>query len=387
MDEKYYEELVKIRRDIHQNPEPGMQEYQTAEYIKNYLKKLDIEIIGDGLGETGIVALIRGEKQSDRTVAFRADMDALPIEEETGLEFASTNKGMMHACGHDGHIAMLLITARILQEKKKNIKGNVVLIFQPGEEFSFGARKMIEDGLFELLDKFQLKVEAILALHLWMDFPSGEVRIKPGNMMAASDKILISIEGERTHGAMPHQGIDGIVAAGEVILALQTIMSREIDPAETAVLSLGKIEGGDSYNIIADKVELTGTLRTLKKDVRRQIIERIKQKTQSVVKSYRGKVNIEIQKMYPLTINNEEIVDVINKLSEVKVKRLEKPCLASEDFSYFLNRIPGAMAFIGARNDKKGLNRPLHHAEFNFDESALREGVKVLTGFAFSYLN
>lgn len=381
--DKYFKELIKIRRKIHSNPELGFKEHQTALFIYNYLKKIGIKKIKKDVITTGVVALIEGKKDTKKTIAIRADMDALPITEETGATYASKRKGVMHACGHDGHIAILLVAARILYKMRKTLPGNIKLIFQPAEEMLGGGKKMVESGVLK-----DPEVDAIVALHLWMDFHTGEVGIKSGPVMAAMDKIDITVIGKESHGAMPHQGIDAITCISELILSLQTIISREIDPLEPAVLTFGQINGGSAYNILANQVDIKGTSRTFKKEIRDLILNKIKIKAEKITSSYNTEVAVDINPLYPVTYNSDYIINIIkNNPGDYKLKEFNKPFLSSEDFSYYLQEVPGVLLFVGAQNDDKNYTYPLHHSKFNFDEEALLVGLKVLVNTTKTLIN
>ncbi|MFW5788144.1 MAG: M20 metallopeptidase family protein [Halanaerobiales bacterium] len=374
--DKYLSEMIKIRRKIHRNPELGFQEKQTSDFIVNYLQKAGINKLQKNIGKTGVTALIEGEN-IEKTLGIRADMDALPIEEKTGLDYSSQNKGVMHACGHDGHIAMLLILGKILNENKDLLKHNIKLIFQPGEEMKGGAKHMIEDGVLEGDKKSDISsVDAIIALHLWPDFPTGTVGIKEGPTMAAMEKFDITILGEGAHGARPHEGINPITIGNQIGLSLHTIISERINPAESAVISIGEFQGGKAYNVIPDKIEMKGTIRTINKSTRQKIVSEIKQRAKYIGRAYGAEINIDIEKLYPLTINNKKIVNMLRKnKNEIKLKELRHPSLGSEDFAFFLQKIPGAIFLVGA--NLKNKNYPLHHSKFNFDEKALLTGLKV----------
>lgn len=378
MFKNHMDELIKIRRQLHSFPELGFQEYKTSSFIYEYLKDIGISKIEKNIAGTGIVALIDGGNNK-KTIALRADMDALPISEETGVSYVSQNKGVMHACGHDGHVAILLVAAKILYENRNALPVNVKLIFQPAEEMLGGGKEMVKSGVLDNPD-----VAAIIGLHLWMDFAVGEIGVKSGPVMAAMDKIDIKIKGRESHGAMPHKGVDAIVCASELVLALQTIISREIDPLEPAVITIGEMSGGTAYNVIANEVKIKGTVRSFNEKIRELILSKIERKTYKIAGSYNADVEINLDHLYPVTQNSNNIVELIkNNIEEYKIVNFNKPFMSSEDFSYYLQEIPGALLFIGAKGEEHGY--PLHHSKFNFDEEALLVGLNALVNTTYSF--
>jgi amidohydrolase len=299
-------------------------------------------------------------------------MVALPIQEKTGLDYASKNKGVMHACGHDGHVAMLLGAAFVLDKFREELNVNVRFIFQPAEEGPGGALPMIKEGVLEGVDN-------ILGLHLNTDAPTGVIEIKSGPFSAAADKIELDIIGEGGHGSAPHQTVDAIVVAAEVVSSLQTIVSRKLDPHEAVVISLGKIEGGYRHNVIADRVRLTGTVRTTNSEVREELPEKIEQVLKGITSTYGAEYELDYDFGYPVMINNQEMVDeledILSSTLEVEeVKRVTKPSMGAEDFAYYCQKIPGVFYRLGAGKFPE-LCYPGHHPRFNFDEAALKIGV------------
>ncbi|QBD85719.1 amidohydrolase [Clostridium tetani] len=382
---KYLKEIIYIRRDIHAYPELGMNEYRTSELIYNELNKLDLEV-EKGIGKTGVVALLEGEKPG-KTLLLRADMDALPIEETTDLPFKSKNKGVMHACGHDVHTSVLLGAAKVLVQLKSEIKGNVKFIFQPAEECNpiGGANLMIEDGVLE-----NPKVDAAVALHVW-DLPLGKIGIRHGAMMAQSDRIFIKIKGKSAHGSAPHQGTDTILTAGYVITALQSIVSRNVNPLESAVITLGIVNGGYRYNVIADEVSLEGTVRTFDKDVAEIVPIRIKEVVEGISNSMECQCEVEYVRGYPLTHNNKELTDIIikgleNTLGEDNVIMPEKPATGAEDFSFFNKHVPCTFMWIGCKSEENKDNCIVHNPNFICDERSIEIGIKALCASALEYL-
>lgn len=378
MNKERLNELKKIRRDLHKIPEIAFREYKTSEYIYNYLKKIGIRKI-DKICKTGIVAIISGNNPG-KTLALRADMDALPLEEHSDIEFVSKHKGVMHACGHDGHMAMLLLASKILNRHKNKINGHIKLIFQPGEEMERGAKLMVEEGILE-----SPNVDAILGLHLWPDIPKGMLGVKKGVLMASLDGLKISVQGKACHGAMPYKGIDAISVSNEIYNLIQRILAHELNPLSASTITIGKIAGGTADNIIADQVIMEGTIRALNSLERNKISDKIKKGAFNIAKTAGATVKVEIKELYPITVNNEDLIEIVKKSNiNDKILELEVPTLSSEDFSFYLKKIPGAMVFIGTADKKH--KAPLHHSKFNFDETALLTGLDVLVNTTYSYL-
>lgn len=382
---KNLKEIIKIRRDIHEYPELGLNEYRTSSLIYDELKKLDLKV-EKGIGKTGVVALLEGE-ESEKTLLLRADMDALPIEEITKLPFKSKNKGIMHACGHDVHTSILLGAARVLTQFKNKIRGNIKFVFQPAEECNptGGANLMIEDGVLK-----NPRVDAALALHVW-DLPLGKIAIKHGVMMAESDRIFIKIRGKSAHGSKPHQGVDAILTAGYVITALQSIVSRNIDPLESAVVTLGVINGGYRYNVIADEVNLEGTVRTFDKNVAKSMPIKINEVVKGICKSMGCECEVRYVKGYPLTYNDKQLTDIIttglkNVFEEDNLVNPIKPSTGAEDFSFFGNHVPCSFMWIGCKSDRNKDNCIIHNPNFICDEGAIEIGIKALCAASLEYL-
>lgn len=373
--EKIKEWLVEARRDFHMNPELGMEELRTGKKISEYLDEMGIEH-RTGVAKTGVVGIIRGGYEG-KTVALRADMDALPIKDEKNVEYKSKVAGKMHACGHDAHMAILLGAAKILNSMRDQLKGNVKLLFQPAEETVGGAKPMIEEGVME-----KPYVDAVFGLHVAPELPTGKIGIRYGKANASSDTINIIINGESTHGAYPHSGIDAIMIAGHVITALQSIVSRNIDPTNSAVISIGVIKGGTQGNIIANRVELVGTVRTLDPKTREAVLNKIEKIVKNVSASMGGKGELIREKGYDALINHNNMVDLV-KISGEKILGkenviiIDKPSLGVEDFAYFLQKAPGAYYRLGCRNEEKGINRDGHHCLFDIDEDCLSIGAAL----------
>lgn len=361
--------LISVRRELHKNAELSFQEYKTRDIIIKYLSEMNLSY--DNIEDcTGIVALIN--VNAPITVGIRADMDALPIEEENQVDYISETKGVMHACGHDAHMAISLCLCKVLSEFKDKLKVNVKFIFQPGEEV--GGGKIIADS--SIIQN--PKIDYIFALHVAPHLMSGFIEIKPGVMAASTDRLHITIKGKKSHGAYPHQGVDAIVTSSYLISAIQTIVSRNIDPTNSLVITFGKISGGEKGNIICDEVNLIGTLRTLNKEDRILAIKRINEICNYIGKTFNSLIILDITKGIPALINNEELVNKIIKngvelFGKDKVIIKDKSSLGAEDFAYFLEKTKGAFFNIGCANNT--INSPIHTSTFDIDENCLLIGV------------
>ncbi len=378
------DEVISIRRDIHKHPELGFHEVRTSKLIENYLKDCGIEVKGN-VAKTGVVGLIRGKEEGE-TVMLRADIDALPIEEMNNVSYKSVNKGLMHACGHDGHTAMLMVAAKILSRHREELKGNVKLIFQPSEEKDpGGAIKMIEEGVME-----NPKVDKAFGMHLGNMIPAGIIGIKDGVLTAEADRFKIVIKGKGGHGAYPHTSVDPVVIASETVIALQTIVSREVNPIDPIVLTIGKIQSGDVFNVIPENAELLGTVRTLNKKLAQTIHEKIKRISENVAKAFRGSAEVEYHFGYPPLINDEKETKYVIKIAEDVVGKehvLNVPVsMGGEDMAYFLEKVPGAFFWLGSMNKEKGLDKPHHSAYFDFDEDVLPIGAEMHVKIAMGVL-
>jgi len=379
-------EIINLRRHIHQNPELSFQEFETAKLIENYLKNLpSVKVLR--LGKTGVVGILEGKLSgSKQTLALRADIDALPIQEMTNLFFSSKKEGIMHACGHDIHTSVLLGTVKILSNLTNEFSGIVKFIFQPGEEKMGGAQQLIQQGVLSNPD-----VSAILALHCWPEIPTGTVGIKKGAMMASSDFLNLKILGETGHAAHPHKCVDPITITANIITALQTIISRELSPTEAAVISFGQIYGGTAPNIIPGEVELSGTVRTINSITRNSMPERIKRISENIAKGFRGKAQVEYTFGCGPVISDEGLVHKFEKaaqktLGENKLIYLTKPSMGSEDFAYYLEKIPGLFFRIGTRNPKEPFV-PLHSSYFKADEESIITGISAMVAMVFEYFS
>lgn len=370
-------ELIAIRRELHRCPELSGEEYRTMETVCGYLAKWGIEF-EKGVAETGVVAWISGAKPG-RTVGIRADMDALPIHEENREKpYCSQVSGVMHACGHDAHTAILLGVANGLKQMEKQLSGNVKLFFQPAEETTGGARPMIQAGCLE-----NPHVDYMLGLHVNPSFQSGQVGIKYGKMYAASDMLTLVVEGKSSHGAHPEEGIDAIVVTANILNALQTVVSRNVAPANSAVCTFGTIHGGRIRNQIADRVELEGILRTLDPETRSLAQERIQRICREVAEALGARAELQVKEGYGPLINNDAVTDIVLKnarglLGEEHVILEEVPEMGVEDFSYFASERPACFFHLGCGpKGMKGKAPDLHNSRFDIDESCLAVGVKL----------
>lgn len=378
-------EIIGFRRDFHKHPEMGFDLQRTSEVVYGLLKEWGYEV-QKHIGKTGVTAMLKGGKPG-KTVALRADMDALPILEENDVEYKSVYDGKMHACGHDGHTAMLLGAAKVLSKFKQEVCGNIKFIFQPAEEGPSpgGAKPMIDDGALE-------GVDAIYGLHLTTAYPTGMATMNMGSMMASTDVFEIELIGKGGHAAMPHKSIDAIAMAARVINDIQFMVSREVDPLEPVVVSVGTINGGFASNVIAGNVKMTGTIRTLSNSIRESIKENIDLIVNHAVKISGGEYKLNVIPGLPPLINDKEHIYLAEKsakkvLGDKNVIILDKPQMGGEDFSYYLEKIPGAFFMLGAGNEEKGKTYLMHHPKFDFDEDALVLGAKLHIQIALDYLD
>lgn len=377
-------QLIDDRRHIHQNPELSFREFQTMEYICNRLDMLGISYKKEIAG-TGVLAEIHGAKPG-KCLLIRADIDALALTEKNSVSYLSNNEGVMHACGHDAHTAILLNTCQVLQALKAKWCGTIKFAFQPGEETTGGAEPMIQQGILE-----NPKVDACIALHMDTDLNTGTMRIKNGPMYASPDDFAITIKGKGAHGAEPHNAIDPIVIAAQIITQLQTIISRKVDPFDQAVVSIGSVHGGHSSNIIPDTVEMLGTARAFTNEMRTLLSEQIHTIVRNTCDTYGAEYEYQFIKLFPPLTNHNEIS---KKIYDAAVCCLgEENCIwgglatmAGEDFSYFSQTVPSALFKLGCRNEEKGITAPLHSPHFDLDENSLIHGVAIFTEFALDFL-
>ena len=367
-----HEEMKEWRKDLHRIPEIGLQEHQTSEYIQGKLRSWNIDFKA-GYANTGIVAWVAGNRgNSEKTIGLRADFDALPMTEKNSFNHKSINKGMMHACGHDGHTSMLLGAAKYINENPE-FDGKVYFIFQPGEEGFGGGEKMIQEGIFK-----DYKIDEVYALHNWPELPLGHFGISTGAIMAAVDEFDIIVKGKGGHAAMPHLNIDPIVIASQIILSLQTIISRFLNPVDQALISVTKIHGGSAHNVIDDEVFLNGTVRAFKEEIRNKIEQKINETAKGIAKANGGDAEVVYTRKYPPTINSQkESIFASNVAKELvgekNVKMDIEPSMGGEDFSYFLKQKPGSYLYIGQKDaDHEAC---LHTTKYDFNDDLLPVGV------------
>ncbi len=376
------EELVSLRRDLHAHPELGFQERRTARLVAEHLRAAGLAV-REGLADTGVLGRLNGA-QPGRTIMLRFDMDALPVSEETGAPYASQSPGMMHACAHDGHVAIGLTLAKLLARHSGELHGSVVFAFQPAEEGQGGAERMIADGALKP------KPDLALVLHLWNPLPLGQAAISPGPVMAAADLVRIRVRGKGGHGAFPHQTVDPIVTAAQIVTALQTVVSRNVDPLATAVLTMGTIHGGTAFNIIADEVELTGTVRTFAAAVREQVLSRLVAIAQGTAAALGATAEVAIKPISPAVVNDLAATRLVHEaaaaiLGEAQVLDAYQT-MGAEDAAFFLQAVPGCYFFLGSANPERGLDAPHHSPRFDFDEAVLPLGVAILAEAVARYL-
>lgn len=372
------ERIVHWRRDFHSHPEIAYQEKRTGAKIVEYLKGLDIQVTRTaGTGVRGVLQGLPGGK----TVALRADMDALPLSEEGEKPYISRNPGAAHACGHDGHMAVLMGAAEILRRRREHFKGRVVFLFQPAEERSpGGAIKMVEEGILE-------GVDAVFGLHFWQPMPTGTVGLVRGPMMAQTDDFTIRVRGSGGHGAMPHQAVDTILAAAQIVVSMQSIVSRSVDPLKPAVLSFGTVHGGTVYNIIPSEVTLSGTLRALEPEVMGLLEKRLRAVTNETARAFGAEAEVEYVSGFPPVVNHpgmsDGVLDVVRRtLGDERIRDID-PVMGGEDFAYYLQKVPGAFLFFGMGT---GQPWPHHHPRFDMDEAALPEAVELMSCIALDFL-
>ncbi len=377
-----FDDLVSIRRQLHRYPEGGFREFRTSSLIRERLRAWGIR--HRRMCGTGVVALVRGAKPGP-TILFRADMDALPIQEENGTDYASKNAGFMHACGHNGHVAMALTAARLLQKRRASLRGNVKFMFQPAEEGPGGALPMIRSGALR-----DPAVKAAFAMHLSNDLPVGKVGVRPGPVFASADDFALKVCGKGGHGASPHQTVDPIVAAAHVITACQSLVSRRIDPVRTAVVTFGIVQGGARPNIIPDEVELKGTIRAFEEPVRRRLKRDLPRIAVGAAAALGAKLQYRFFMTYPATVNHPRVTEeareaVINALGSAAPAEQE-PTMGAEDMGFVLQKVPGCYMILGSRGRGKAGARIRHSPRFDFDERALAAGVEVWLSVAARFL-
>jgi amidohydrolase len=373
-----------MRRDFHVHPELGFQEFRTAGIVAKELQELGLEV-STGVGKTGVVGLIEGARPGP-ALLLRADMDALPILEETGAEYASTNPGAMHACGHDGHTSVLLTVARMLQARRDEIPGTIKLVFQPAEEGMGGAESMIVDGVLE-----NPKVDLAIGLHIWNDEPLGWLGIAAGPTMAGAERFRVRLTGKGAHGAAPHLGADPVAAGAQIVSALQTIVSRNVSPLKSAVVTVATFHSGDVFNVIPQYAELTGTIRTFEPAVREVALKRFSEIIEGVSGSMGCKAEVEHVRLTPPVINNSRVTGVVQgsarrTLPEHQLRTESHITMGSEDFAYYMEKVPACFFFVGSANSDRGLDYGHHHPKFDFDEAVLPQAAALLAQAALDLL-
>ena len=375
--------LVEVRRTIHMNPELGFEEVETSKLVVGWLEKFGLQV-KTGVATTGVVGLLKGAK-GGKTVAIRADMDALPLEEANEVPYRSKVRGKMHACGHDGHVTILLGVARLFSSLRAQMTGNIKWLFQPAEEGGGGGRVMVEEGVLE-----NPKVDAVFGAHLFPDLPMGKVGIHEKEGLAATDRVVITMKGKGGHGAYPHLSRDPILAAGHLITQIHSIVSRSIGPLDSAVITIGKVSGGTAFNIIPDEVELLGTVRSLTAPVREDLKRRLEEVARGVARSFDLDCQVDFQYGYPALVNDPEMSHLVASacgrgIGEENVEFL-KPSMGGEDFAYYLQKVPGSFFRLGCRNEAKGIVHPFHSSRFEMDEDALPFGVEMFARIIDEYL-
>src|SRR2546421_564317 len=379
-------DLVALRRDLHEHPELAFEEVRTSGIVAQRLHTLGLEV-QTGIAKTGVVALLRGSASSPgaKTIAIRADMDALPIHELNEIDYRSTVDGKMHACGHDGHTSIALAVADILSKRRAELPGNVKFIFQPAEETIGGARPMVKEGAME-------GVDGVIGLHLISDHPVGRVGVRSGTVFASADKVMLTVKGKGGHAAMPEMSVDPIVISAYIITALQTLISRETSPFSPAVITIGVVKAGTAFNIIPETAELQGTMRAYSKEPREKLIRRISEVASGVASAMGATCAVKVFDGCPPCTNDAAMTEVVQKaaVKSVGADKVDNGeeilTTGSDDMAYFLNAVPGCYFIVGAQNAEKGANYPHHHPHFNVDEDAMPIGLEVLTRAALEFL-
>lgn len=371
----YEEKLIEIRRDLHRNPELSFKEFRTTKLIKDMLREMDIEVLELG-NETGVVGLLKGAEDGP-TIGLRGDIDALPITEENDIPFKSENEGVMHACGHDVHTTSLLGAAMILSKMRKEIKGRIKFIFQPAEEINEGAQLLIDKGVME-----DPKIDAVFGLHNHPDIPKGQVGVKVGGLMAAVDTIRIRVRGVGGHGAIPNKTIDPILTSAAIIQGIQSVVSRNVSPQDSAVVSIGTLKAGEANNVIPEEVYMTGTVRTFNPELRVEMPKYLTRSIVHIAKAYGAEAELEYINHLPAVINDETMTELGRK-AVITVCGPEgpvdpTPSMGGEDFALYMQNIPGCFFWLGVGNEEKGFVHQWHHPKFNADEGAIPIGAGIL---------
>jgi hippurate hydrolase len=372
IDSNALQAIITDRRALHRIPEDSLEEVKTSAYIEEQLKEMGYK--PQRILETGVYVFIPGSA-GNKTYAFRADMDALPLTEKSDIDYVSQHPGYMHACGHDGHMAILLGLARALKEK--TIKENILLIFQPAEENIGGAKLICDAGLLR-----QYQVNAIFGLHLFPTVPEGVIAYKAGAIMATNAEVNVDVIGQTGHGAMPHTAKDSLVVAAEVLLAYQSIVSRSINPFDTAVVSFGRMEGGTIRNVVAGSARLEGTLRAFSMENLELLMERIQSINTGLAQAHQVKIKTEFNFCYPPVLNDEALTEKVHQAFASFKTQPAQPSAGAEDFSFYMQEVPGFFFHLGTRNEETGLTAPLHNNKFNFNEEVLGVGVNAFLSIA-----
>jgi amidohydrolase len=381
--EQLFGKVRNLRRDFHRHPELGFQETRTAGIVAQELTELGLQV-KTGIAQTGVTALLQGDRPG-KVVMLRFDMDALPIQEENKVEYVSQIPGVMHACGHDGHTAIGLTVADLLWQRRKQLAGTIKFVFQPAEEGLGGAKEMVAAGVLE-----NPQPDVVLGLHLWNEKPTGWYGITAGEIMAASEIFEVKIIGKGSHGALPHQGVDPILATAQVINALQGIVGRNVPPMETAVISVTSIQGGEAFNVLPSAVQLKGTMRTFTPEVRELVLKRFREIVERVAEGMGCQAEVDITNITPALINDPSTTQfmeqVVGQLFPHAQVDTDYRTMGSEDMAYFMESIAGCFFLVGSANEQKGLNALHHHPRFDFDERALVNGVALLSGAVISMM-
>lgn len=372
--------VINLRREFHKKPEASFKEFNTSKRIKEELDKMEIEYVS--CASTGVVATIKGNHPG-KTVALRADIDALCVRELNNIEYKSQVEDMMHACGHDGHTSMLLGAAKILCELKDEIHGTIKLLFQPAEEIGEGAKAMINDGALD-------NVDSIFGIHLWSNIDVGKISVEAGPRMASADWFKINITGKGGHGSAPHECIDALVVASSIVMNLQNIVSRQVNPLEPLVLSIGMLNAGSRFNVIAEDAYMEGSCRCFNPELRRELPAMMDRIINNIAQGYGAKASLEYNFILPATIN-DAACSAIAENSAKKIVGYEnvikfEKVTGSEDFSYYMDLAPGALAFVGCKNEEKSACYSHHSGNFNIDEDALEIGTELYINYAIDYL-
>ncbi len=378
------EQLVAWRRDFHMHPELGFEEHRSSGIIADCLRELGYQV-QTGIASTGVIGLLEGERPGPVVMA-RFDMDALPIVEENESDYVSQTPGVMHACGHDAHMAIGLGVATLMAQRRDEMAGTLKLVFQPGEEGMNGAEVMVQEGVME-----NPSPDLFLSTHVWNDQPVGIVNVTPGAVMAAADKWACTVRGKGGHGAAPHQTVDPIVTSAQIVTALQAVVSRNVSPLETAVVTVGTIRGGDAFNVIPPQVDMSGTIRTFSPQVKEMVWQRMREVVERVAAAYGAEAELNISTLTPAVINDVQVAKIVRAAAEATIGAENvfsgERTMGSEDAAFFMQEVPGCYFFLGSANAERGLNAPHHNPRFDIDEDVLPLGVAVLVETLTRYLS